>query len=139
MIEEIKKFLSDYWFLILIIFIGSMYFLSDIRKINKKYNCDFDIVLNDWKQSELDLLKAKQKLIEEANSPPKGSPILKQEIEDARKDLEKREYLKEADIREAEKMIDIDKRFKEFQVQYNISRQKEVNSCLQFINEKYTL
>lgn len=136
MVKKIKEALSGYWFLILITIIGSIYFFSETRKISHEYGCDFDVVLNDWEQSELGLLKEQQRLITDAKSPPKSGSFYKQQLEDARKNLKKREYLKEADIREAEKWINLDKEYKEMQVKTNMSRQNEVNSCLQFISQK---
>ena len=119
---------------VLIIVIGLIYYFNDTRQFSNDYDCNFfPYLYNNWEKSELDLLKKQQKLIAEAKIPPKS--FFPEEVEDAHKDLLKHRYLSQAQIREAERVIERDKQWKEGVVELNLWKQKKVNACLEYITE----
>jgi hypothetical protein len=129
--KPIEKFIK-FWTILSISVILLLYFFSATREINNKYNCGFNVYFNNWNESKLSLLEQQQELIEEAKLPPKNNIFL-QEFEDARKDLKKRNYLTESQIREAEQWIQIDEELRAIAVASNKKRQKEITACLQYI------
>lgn len=119
---------------VLIIVVGLIYYFNDTRQFSDDYDCNFfPYLYNNWEKSELELLKKQQKLIAEAKIPPKS--FFPEEVEDAHKDLEKHRYLSQAQIREAERVIENDNQWKEVQIELNLSKQKRVNTCLEYIAE----
>ena len=119
---------------VLIIVVGLIYYFNDTRQFSDDYDCNFfPYLYNNWEKSELDLLKKQQKLIAEAKIPPKS--VFPEEVEDAHKDLEKHKYLSQAQIREAERVIERDNQWKEGVIELNLWEQKKVNTCLEYIAE----
>lgn len=121
-----------------IILIGGYYFLSENKKMNDDYGCNFDIFFPNWEEHQKKLLSKKARLSKEATDPEKitFSHRLQQDIEDAKKDLQKREYLKEADIREAERLVQLEEKLQQGHIESNKKRQANVNKCLDYIQKK---
>jgi hypothetical protein len=124
-IEKFIKFLT----ILSISLILLIYFFSPTRQINNKYNCGFDVYFNNWKESKLFLLEQREKIIAEGKYPKR---FFTNDVEDAYLDLEKRQYLSQAQIREAERIIEIDKEIRELWVSRNKKRLKEIKACLQY-------
>ena len=108
--------------------------------MNDAYGCNFDVFFPNWEEHQKKLLTKKIRLLKEANDPEESTfPFMQQRIQDAKKDLQKREYLKEADIREAERLVEIGDEMKKINSKLNIEKQLKVNKCLDYIQKKVQL
>jgi len=130
--DTIKEYLSDYWFLILILIIGAYFFLNETRSINKQYRCNFDVFFTNWDEESGKLLKKEIALKE----PYTIFPWNKQRIEDAQEDLKKQAYLPAERIREAKRIIEDEKR----SIKYHYKNKKEglerIKLCREYIKQK---
>jgi len=96
----------------------------------KKYHCDIDVFFTHWADEKSRLLS---ELKETSERKDPLSDWNKEEIESAKKDLAKRDYIPEEFVKQAEATIEFQKKMDEFNEQYTQEKLNDIQNCLNYV------
>lgn len=129
--EEVLHMSRSILLVFSIVIAATVYFFnSDTHAINKKYQCDFDVFLPNWNEEAKKL--GNKEISKNLEIPYKL--YTDEELNDAKQDLAKEEYLPTKVIREAKEML---RKNEEFTVLWDQAHKRSIENiqkCKEYIN-----